>query len=140
MCLTRIIRKQKPTNKVVKVLKCVFVGTRFINGKYREVFNFTNFGDTIFGDTILRGKWLKAKEHSVYAQGYGVKYTTGFHCFKDKAGTLHFGDKPVIAYIRKVHTIGTQSGGIVYVAKEMYVPKDNEVCKVVNGKLYRELK
>lgn len=75
---------------------------------------------------VLRGRWLKAKVASIYANGnFWQHYDTGFHVYKKRpSGDSSTGYTTGITRVRVkgVHTIGMQDGAVVMVANRMFVP------------------
>lgn len=83
------------------------------------------------------GKWLNEKDsrrsQSYTSIGYVTSYHFGFHVFKTRKGIAEWGASPDFGLVtyrvryRKAHTMGTQHGHTVIVAREIKILEEIKI-------------
>ena len=122
MCLEVVTEVKKPVDRTTVIDAYKIVGH---NSDNRTL----HFQCCVFGgdDVVPLDKWLKAEKDGSISDDNGKPYSPGFHCFATKKGAEAWNGKfsswPIIKVkIRKIRTVGKQSGCKCYVADEMFVP------------------
>lgn len=88
-----------------------------------------------YGGVASTERWLKSSSKEIKADSLD-NYPSGFHCFKTKRGAQQYAGKGfdivdriiVRVKIRRVVCVGLQRGYTTYVARQMFVPKE-EIAK-----------
>jgi hypothetical protein len=143
MCLSVIDKRQDPAPEEVEAWGCFFTKECYEKRTGADVED--PRAVLITGDRsepVVPDHWLEAEEEQLWASSFGAPrydvmercaYTSGFHKSPTREDALKYrehnwgfldqGDYPIIVRVtlRGVHTIGTQDGLKVLVAKEMLV-------------------
>lgn len=116
MCLSRIRKQYNKPSDIIQE------GAKFFNGHVPNL----RFQNQVFnGDpSVPLNQWIKA-DGKIISAGDGKTYRSGFHVYVDDKEAKTVGHaSPTRVYIRKVHTVGEESGTLVLIAEEMYVPSN----------------